>query len=163
MTTTKIDFYSKWATEHMEIDMDEKGLFCLVCSERHEHVSYTVRVDESQVVPVATSCNCPSVKPCKHMHLVDALYARLYKSNVAKAEAKAAEQEQAAQVEREQVWDKDLACLIYSDTREVVDQAAYEARLKPQIEAYEREQSKVTDLSTRGNFGSRPFSILKTA
>lgn len=100
MATTKIDFYSKYATEHMEIDMDDKGLFCKVCSERHEHVSYTVRVDESQLVPVATSCNCPSKKPCKHMHIVNAFYVRIYKSNIAKAAESAKVEEVSPVVEQ---------------------------------------------------------------
>jgi len=93
MATTKINFYERYAVEHMEIDMDDKGLFCKVCSERHENVSYTVRVDESQLVPVATSCNCASIKPCKHMHMVTEFYARIYRSNVEKAQAKAAQVE----------------------------------------------------------------------
>ena len=97
-TATTINFYSRYATEHLVIDEDEKGLFCQVCSETHEHTHYTVRVDESGVVPVATSCNCPATKPCKHINLVNRFYARIYKSNVVKAEAKAAE---AARVEAE--------------------------------------------------------------
>lgn len=94
---TKINFYERYATEHLVIDEDEQGLFCQVCSESHEHIHYTVRVDESGVVPVATSCNCPATKPCKHINLVNKFYARIYRSNVAKAEAKAAEAAKAEQ------------------------------------------------------------------
>ena len=32
-TATTINFYSRYATEHLVIDEDEKGLFCQVCSE----------------------------------------------------------------------------------------------------------------------------------
>ena len=91
MATTKINFYERYATEHLVIDEDSKGLFCEVISETVEGQSYTVRVDESGVVPVATSCNCPAHKPCKHIALVNTFYAKVYKSNVEKQEVKAAE------------------------------------------------------------------------
>jgi len=98
---TKINFYERYATEHMTIDMDEHGLYCEVCSETHESVNYTVRVDESGVVPVATSCNCASHKPCKHMRIVNIYYAKIYKSNIEKAEAKQEQEQEAAKAIQE--------------------------------------------------------------
>jgi hypothetical protein len=98
-TTKKVNnWYLKYAANEMLIDMDEQGLFCQVPSEHHEDKLYIVRVDESGVAPVATSCDCPSYKECKHMTIVDTYYKRIYKTNIAKAEAKkAAEVEQIAE------------------------------------------------------------------
>ena len=39
MATTKINFYERYATEHLVIDEDNEGLFCQVCSETHEHTA----------------------------------------------------------------------------------------------------------------------------
>jgi len=97
--TTKINpWYAKYATEHLVIDMDNSGLYCEVISESDENTTYTVRVDESGIAPVATACNCKSSKPCKHMKIVSNFYKRIYKSNIAKHEAKQAEQEHKSQV-----------------------------------------------------------------
>jgi hypothetical protein len=41
-----------------------------------------------------------------------------------------------APVERAQVWDKDLCCLIYADNREIVDKATHEAAIKKQNDRY---------------------------
>jgi hypothetical protein len=51
-----------------------------------------------------------------------------------------AEAERIVSPERKQVWNSDLCCAIYADTREIVDPAAHEAKLKLQREAYEAEQ-----------------------
>lgn len=93
--TTKINpWYARCAMEEMLIDMDQDGLFCQMPSESDASTLYTVRVDESGVAPVATSCNCDSKKHCKHMTLVNSYYARIYKTNIAKHEAKQAKTQQ---------------------------------------------------------------------
>ncbi len=92
-------FYALYATEHLVVDMDNDGLYCEVVSESDEDKTYTVRVDESGVAPIATTCNCKSSKPCKHMSIVSSFYSRIYKSNIQKAEAKKAQQETGEQVE----------------------------------------------------------------
>src|SRR5436305_11855203 len=94
---TKVNrFYLKYAEREMLIDEDEQGLFCQVPSECEENKLYDVRVDESMLVPVATSCTCKSCEhttSCKHMTVVNNFYKRIYRSNVAKAQAKAAQVE----------------------------------------------------------------------
>lgn|SRR5256885_4691187 len=90
---TKINkFYQLWATNHMEIDEDCDGLYCKVISETEENKMYTVRVDESSVVPTVTSCNCIGHheygNTCKHMTICQDFYNRIYHSNAVKFEAK---------------------------------------------------------------------------
>lgn len=96
-TTKKVNnWYLKYAEREMLIDEDEQGLFCQVPSECEENKLYDVRVDESMLVPVATSCTCKACEhttSCKHMTVVNNFYKRIYKSNVAKAQAKAAQVE----------------------------------------------------------------------
>jgi hypothetical protein len=107
----------------------------------------------------ATSCSCPSKKPCYHMKAAEAREEARWTEYRRELACKLAqqfltveiveqivEQQQVVEtvspkVEREQVWDKDLCCLIYSDNGEIVDKVAHEAKMKLQREAYEAEQA----------------------
>ncbi len=64
---SKINWYAKYATEHLVVATDERGLYCEVVSENIEGVSYRVDMDEKTMQ--AKSCNCKSYKPCKHMRI----------------------------------------------------------------------------------------------
>jgi hypothetical protein len=64
---SKINWYAKYATEHLVTGKDESGLYCEVLSENIEGVSYRVDMDEKTMQ--AKSCNCKSYKPCKHMRI----------------------------------------------------------------------------------------------
>lgn len=105
MTTTqkatKINrFYALYAEEHLHIDMDRDGLYCEVISESDESKTYTVRVDESGVAPVATACNCQArTAACKHAIIVNRFFARIYARALEQAEAKQATQETSGHAE----------------------------------------------------------------
>jgi hypothetical protein len=90
-------WYMRHAASEMLIDMDEQGLICIVPSENDLEKSYVVHVDEITVlVPVATSCECRAFemhKTCKHCTIVNVYYKRIYRSSIAKAQAKAAVQQ----------------------------------------------------------------------
>ena len=64
MAATKIakkvnKYFVLYASEHIqEIDMDKRGLYCMILSENDENMMYRVDVDESDLVPVATGCSC---------------------------------------------------------------------------------------------------------
>lgn len=160
MATKKVNqFYVLYATEHLIIDEDEQGLYCDVISESDISKSHRVHVDETTVIPVATHCTCGCYEhkgDCKHCTIVNSFYARIYKSNFEKLAAKLEEQE----VEEPTYWDKDQCCRCYVSTRKPVNPAEQEAKLAAQQLRIEQE-SKVTDISTKGNFGGKPFSLLK--
>ncbi len=80
--------YAQYATQYLKIDEDEQGLFCQVPGMGGDW--FKVRVDESGVCPVATHCRCAGFKHhehCQHTEIVDAFYARIYKTNIEKADA----------------------------------------------------------------------------
>jgi hypothetical protein len=74
--------YFSFALSHLSIDMDRKGTFAKVPSEKHSKISYRVGIDESRPADVhATDCQCPDRlfrnAYCKHMQVVDLFYTRL--------------------------------------------------------------------------------------
>jgi len=75
MSTTikKINFYQKYAAEHLALELDDKGLFCKVLSERIEGLSYRVEMNEETMT--AIRCQCFSKRPCKHMRVVTEAFA----------------------------------------------------------------------------------------
>jgi hypothetical protein len=128
-----INFYQATVERYIEIDEDECGLFCTVPSEKDMDVRYRLACVESATGVEVLSCSCPSRKPdCKHMAVAQAFWARIYKSNAEKAA-------EVVEVERAQVWDKDLCCLIYADSREIVDPAAHEREIAAQRATWKRE------------------------
>jgi|SRR5580765_550565 len=195
MGTTKVakkvnKYFVLYASEHIEmISEDDKGLFCSIISESDEDKTYKVYIDESDVVPVAISCQCTGNADhnycCKHIQAANLYWSRIYKNNTAdnttkyqqrlteKASpvvastsytmspallsklASLSEEETTtaetivAPASRAQKWDKDLCCMIYVDTREIVDPIAHAAAIKAQNEAYERElaESKVVSIN----------------
>jgi len=142
-------WYAKYATEHMIIDEDSNGLFYQLLSEADENVLHTVRVDESSAVPVVTSCDCEGHEhghTCKHMIIATAFIRRIYKSTIAKLEAKeqAAREEALAQAKRDQ---EKLAAAIQQTPVVVTPVAAAPV---------------ITDLSKKGYlYSNQGFSILK--
>jgi hypothetical protein len=84
-------WYLRYAEQEMLIDEDDNGLLCQVPSETDGDLFHTVRVDQSMLVPVAQSCGCKQYEmqhDCKHCHIVNSFYERIYKSNVEKIQAK---------------------------------------------------------------------------
>lgn len=72
---SKINWYERYAKEHLVTGSDDKGMYCMVVSERIENLSYRVDVDESTMT--ATRCQCASLKSCKHMRYVNEVLAPL--------------------------------------------------------------------------------------
>ena len=59
--------------EHLVTASDDNGLYCEVLSERIEGLRY--RVDMDVMTMTAIRCNCCSIKPCKHIFLVNERFA----------------------------------------------------------------------------------------
>ena len=70
------------ALSSIYIDEDADGCFAKVIGEEQAGFSYTVRLDDSQPLVVATSCNCTGYRfrksACKHMNIVNAYFKRIY-------------------------------------------------------------------------------------
>ena len=104
-------WYMRHAASEMVIDMLNDKLICIVPSENDLEKSYTVHVDEITVlVPVATSCECRAFemhKTCKHCTIVNSYYKHIYRSSIAKAQAKAAAQHVVESVSPEAVEEEE--------------------------------------------------------
>jgi len=99
---TQVSF-CKWAQSHMIVDMtDDNELFAQVPDQTGEW--HKVSIDESGTVPVPTHCTCRAHKnagTCFHVQIVSRFYNRIYKSNIAKAEAKQEQKQEAQSAVRE--------------------------------------------------------------
>jgi len=142
-TTKKVNnWYMKYAEREMAIDMDDQGLFCQVPSECDENKSYDVRVDESMLVPTAESCSCKAFEvhhECKHCRIVNSFYKRIYKSNVAKAQAKAVK--------------------VVETVEQAVEVVVTPAKVVAQIAA---PKIKITDISKKGALTTnRGFQLMR--
>lgn len=138
-------FYETYAAQHLTIDETEDNqLFCTIPSEKDVNIRYRLECKESTTGVEVLSCSCPSRKhDCKHVAILTSFWARIYKSNVLKAEQKATEVVEVAPIveERAKVWDKDLCTMVYADNGEIVDPQAHAAKMKLQREAYEAEMA----------------------
>ncbi|HEX9502829.1 MAG TPA: hypothetical protein VF974_00720 [Patescibacteria group bacterium] len=85
--------YAMYAMNFLEISEDSKGLYVDVPGYASDW--FRVRVDESGIVPVATHCRCSHHQhkgTCAHTEIVNAFYARIYKTNIVKAQEKQVKQ-----------------------------------------------------------------------
>jgi hypothetical protein len=74
--------YFAYALAHLVIDMDVRGTFAKVPSEKNHNVFYRVDIDESRAADVhADDCSCPTHRRrktyCKHEQVLDMFFARL--------------------------------------------------------------------------------------
>jgi len=163
MAATKIakkvnKYFVLYASEHIqEIDMDKRGLYCMILSENDENMMYRVDVDESDLVPVATGCSCTGSSEygyhCKHAQAVELYYQRIYKSNVAKFNAKQEASAQIAKIEAEVEAVKDETEA--HNTPENIDKACKELR---DTKVLKVGQKGCADLAYKGNLnGNRAF------
>src|SRR5260370_4512818 len=85
--------YAMYAMNFLEISEDSKGLY--VDGPGYASDWFRVRVDESGIVPVGTHCRCSHHQhkgTCAHTEIVNAFYARIYKTNIVKAQEKQVKQ-----------------------------------------------------------------------
>jgi hypothetical protein len=177
MATTKkqkINFYQLYATQNLILAMDDHSLFCKVISETVEGVSYRVEMDESTMT--ATSCSCPARGACKHLEIANSLS---YK--VAPVEAPVVEETTITEVERKQwyvvnhqhqVWSQDgvwmcaegaewvALVMAHLGIEQPVEVPTIAMDLPAELRGY-RKTAVSTDISNKGEFGSKPFNLLK--
>jgi hypothetical protein len=156
MGTTKVAkkvnvWFVKYASEHIQaIDMDERGLYAEVISERTEGQSYRVHVDESAVVPNAVSCSCKANSDfdyhCKHAQAVDLYYQRVYKdnttSNTQQYQAKQAAKASPTSYVMSEVLLSKLASISEEETKLSEEKAARVAKIHAEVDAVAAETAK---------------------
>jgi len=94
---------------YIRVDEDKVGnLICIVPSKSNPEgldagAWHVVHVDDKTSVPYAYHCSCESFEyrrvECDHMKAVNAMYARIYKSNVVKRDAKISAEVEAVKAE----------------------------------------------------------------
>lgn len=145
--------FSDYAQSHMVIDMDNAGLFCQVPSSDGRW--YTVRCVESKSSVYASHCNCSSFarhQHCTHIEVVKAYYGKIYKSAPVVVETPVE-----APVKKVRKPRNGLVRKVRNGGLVKVEQPAPVAKI---IE-FPVQTAKITDISTRGNFGTKSFSLTR--
>jgi hypothetical protein len=152
-----MDNYEVAATKDMEISEDGLGLYCSIPSEMNKERFYTVRCEEHAHEVIVHSCTCKGFyyyKRCKHVSMVQAYWNRIYKSNTKENTSKFATRK-AAPVAKIVKVRKPRNGVV----RKVRNGGL--VLVKAPIAKIIELPVKVTDISTRGNFGTKAFSILR--
>lgn len=182
-------FYQKHVVEHLVIGLNDNGLFVSIPSENTDE-RYEVQCEESATRIEVKSCHCLGFKRhnnCKHTIIVQDWWDACYKPVVAPVVEvePVVEETSIFEVERKswyivnhthQVWVQDgkwICCEgaefvemvkahlgIQDEPQEVVPPIAME--LPAELKGY-RKKAVSVDISNKGNFGSKPFSLLKVS
>jgi len=140
--------FGTWALKHLVINEDASGLICH-CPDQSGRW-FKVNVDESQAVPTPVSCSC-GTSNCKHQAVVAAMYNRIYKV-APKVEAPVVVE--APKVVKARKPRTGLVRKVRNGGLVRVEQPAPVAKV---IEL----PVEVTDISKKGNFGTRAFSLMR--
>lgn len=143
--------FAAYAMENMRIDMDKGGLFCLVPSSDGRW--YTVRCNEGKSFVHASHCSCSSFarhQHCTHIETVQRYYARFYKPAAVK-EVAPVETAKPAKVRKPRTG---LVRKVRNGGLVKVEQPVKVVELPVQT-------AKITDISTRGNFGTKAFRLMR--
>jgi hypothetical protein len=85
--------YAMYIQTFLKVDEDSKGLYVEVPGYAGDW--FKVRCEENDICPQVTHCRCSKFAhkgTCEHAQSVQFFWARIYKTNIAKAEMKALEQ-----------------------------------------------------------------------
>lgn len=142
--------FSAYALKNIRIDEDNNGLFCQVPSSDGRY--YTVRCVEGKSSVYASHCNCSTFARhahCTHVETVQHYYGKLYKSAPVVVEAPVKEVAKIVKVRKPR---NGLVRKVRNGGLVLVEQ-----KVSPVVE----QTAKITDISARGNFGTRAFSIMR--
>lgn len=140
--------FTNYAAKNIRVDSDQSGLFCQVPDQSGKWV--TVRCVESKKSVNASHCSC-SKQHCGHVELVQAYWNKIYK-----VEAPV----DAPKVVKVRKPRNGLVRKVRNGGLVRVEQPVKVAPVAKVIEM-PVQAPKITDISTRGNFGTRAFSILR--
>jgi hypothetical protein len=135
--------FSAYALKNISPDEDANGLFCLVPSS--DGTWKTVRCVEGKSSVYASHCNCSSFarhQHCTHIETTQKYWARFYKPVV---EVPVKEVAKIVKVRKPRT----------GLVRKVRNGGLVKVAQPVQVVA------KITDISTRGNFGTRAFSLMR--
>jgi hypothetical protein len=169
---TEMNNYEVEAVQDMEISEDGLGLYCSIQSEMNKDVVYTVRCTESAHEVVAHSCTCKGFyyyNRCKHVSLVQAYWNRIYKNNTSENTSKFVARKAApvAKIVKVRKSRNGLVRKVRNGGLVKVEQTVLAEKCirdaERRIEAGKIIELpvKVTDISTRGNFGTKAFSLMR--
>jgi hypothetical protein len=142
-------YYQSHVTQELVIDEDNQGLFVKVPSERQE-ICYKVRCHESKTSVNVESCSCKGYSyyhRCKHVEIVQSYWNRLY-----------------PQVETPKVVETPVAKARKPRNglvRKVRNGGLVRVEQPAKVVETPVQPAKITDISQKGNFGTRAFSLMR--
>jgi len=147
--------FADYALKNIRIDEDANGLFCQIPSSDGRW--YTVRCVESKSSVHASHCNCSSFarhQHCTHVEVVASYYGRFY-SPVAPVDAPVVVEAPVKKVR------KPRNGLVRKVRNGGLVRVAQPVQPVAKVVELPVQTAKITDISTRGNFGTRAFSLMR--
>jgi hypothetical protein len=152
--------FNQFATKNSRIDQDHAGLFCQVPSQDGNW--YTVRCVESKTSVFASHCSCRTFSKkqhCSHVELVQSYWNRIYKVEpVVEVAPVAVEAPKVAKARKPR---NGLVRKVRNGGLVLVAQPAPVAKIIEQSVQATLPTPKTTDISKKGNFGTKAFSLLR--
>jgi hypothetical protein len=151
--------FTAYALKNIRIDQDNAGLFCQVPSQDGNW--YTVRCVESKKSVHASHCSCRTFakkQSCGHVELVQAYWNKIYK---VEAPVEVAPVETAKPVKAPKVKRTPLVRKVRNGGLVKVAQPAPVAKVIAQAVEATVPVAKTTDISKKGNFGTKAFSLMR--
>jgi hypothetical protein len=144
--------FNQYASKNIRVDSDHAGLFCQVPSQNGTWAR--VACVESKTSVFASHCSCYAFSKkqhCSHVELVQAYWAKIYAPKVEPVKI------EAPKVVKTRKPRNGLVRKVRNGGLVKVEQPAPVAKI---IEL-PVQPAKVTDISTRGDFGTRAFSLMR--